>query len=77
MWWVLALTSSHLLDKVRNKKQIMSKNILGIGQCYKDFKLCCPREGNSATLGGGMGMDLSEQMIMNRGLNKDLQGRAF
>lgn len=27
-----------------------------------------------ASLGGGIGMDLSEQKIMSRGLNKDLEG---
>ena len=30
-----------------------------------------------AMLGGGFGMDLSEQKIMSRGLSKDLEGRAF
>ena len=55
----------------------MNKNISGTSQSYKDFKLCCPREGNMATLGGGFGMDLSEQKIMSRSLNKDLEGRAF
>lgn len=69
--------SSHFAKKVRNKKQIMNKNISGISQSYKDFKLCCPREGNMASLGGGIGMDLSEQKIMSRGLNKDLEGRTF
>lgn len=53
----------------------MNKNISGISQSYKDFKLCCPRgEGNMASLGGGIGMNLSEQKIMSRGLNKDLEG---
>lgn len=77
MWWALALTSSHFAEKVRNQKQIMNKNISGTSESYKDFKLCCPREGNMATLGGGFGMDLSEQKIMSRSLNKDLEGRAF